>query len=90
MFDQPYLTRSNGVSQGQRFPFIFPVPGSPANKTLNYAQFLPITGSPGYDIHNRMPYAEHFNFSIQIHRHDACLRGNGRSQADFTIRRQSG
>ena len=20
---------------------------------------------PGYDIHNRLPYAEHFNFSIQ-------------------------
>jgi len=65
MFDQPYLTRSDGVSQGQRFPFVFPTPGSPANKTLNYGNFLPISGSPGYDIHNRMPYAEHFNFSIQ-------------------------
>jgi len=65
MFDQPFLTRTDGVSQGQRFPFIFPVPGSPANKTLNYNQFLPLTGSPGYSIHNRMPYAEHFNFSIQ-------------------------
>ena len=65
MFDQPYLTRTDGQSQGQRFPFIFPVPGSPANKTLNYGEFLPITGSPGYSPHNTMPYAEHFNFSIQ-------------------------
>jgi hypothetical protein len=65
LLEEPYLTRSNGQSQGQRFPFVFPTPGSPANKTLNYGQYLPINGSPGYDIHNRMPYAEHFNFSIQ-------------------------
>ncbi|HUJ23713.1 MAG TPA: TonB-dependent receptor [Bryobacteraceae bacterium] len=65
LFEEPYRTRNNGESQGQRFPFVFPVPGSPANKTLNYGQYLPINGSPGYDIHNRMPYAEHYNFSIQ-------------------------
>jgi len=65
LFEEPYLTRTDGQSQGQRFPFVFPVPGSPANKTLNYAQYLPINGSPGYDVHNRMPYAEHYNFSIQ-------------------------
>jgi hypothetical protein len=65
LLDEPYLTRTNGVSQGQRFPFVFPVPGSPANKTLNYGQYLPINGSPGYDINNRLPYAEHFNLSIQ-------------------------
>ena len=36
LFDEPYLTRTDGVSQGQRFPFTFPTPGSPANKTLDY------------------------------------------------------
>jgi hypothetical protein len=65
LFDEPYVTRTTGESQGQRFPFVFPIPGSPANKTLNYGQYLPINGSPGYDTHNRMPYAEHYNFSIQ-------------------------
>ena len=65
LFEEPYLTRTNGVSQGQKFPFIFPTPGSPANKTLNYGKYLPIQYSPGYDIHNTMPYAEHYNFSIQ-------------------------
>jgi len=65
MFDQPYLTRTDGVSQGQRFPFTFPIPGSPANKTLDYSLYLPLNYVPGYDIHNRMPYAEHYNFSIQ-------------------------
>jgi len=42
-----------------------PDPGDPANKTLDYSIYLPISFSPGYDIHNRMPYAEHYNLSIQ-------------------------
>jgi hypothetical protein len=65
MFDQPFQTRLDGSSQTQRFPFTFPVPGSPANKTLDYSKYLPISFSPGYDIHNRLPYAEHYNLSIQ-------------------------
>jgi hypothetical protein len=65
LFDEPYLTRTDGSAQGPKFPFTFPTPGSPANKTLNYGQYEPIQYSPGYDIHNRMPYAEHYNFSIQ-------------------------
>jgi hypothetical protein len=66
MFEEPWLDRQNGQSVGQRFPFTFPVPGSPANKTLNYfATYGPINGSPGYSIHNQLPYAEHINFSIQ-------------------------
>jgi hypothetical protein len=65
MFDQPFETRADGSSQTQRFPFTFPTPGSPANATLNYSIYLPISYSPGYSIHNRLPYAEHYNFSIQ-------------------------
>ena len=65
MFATPFQNRSDGTSQTQRFPFIFPTPGSPANKTLDYSKYLPISYSPGYSIHNRLPYAEHFNFSIQ-------------------------
>jgi hypothetical protein len=65
MFDQPFQTRSDGTSQTQRFPFTFPTPGSPANKTLDYSTYLPISYSPGYATNNRMPYAEHYNFSIQ-------------------------
>jgi len=65
LFDQPFVTRSDGSSQTQRFPFTFPIPGSPANKTLDYSIYLPISYSPGYSIHNRMPYAEDYNLSIQ-------------------------
>jgi Carboxypeptidase regulatory-like domain len=65
MFADPYQTRATGASQTQRFPFTFPVPGSPADKTLNYSIYLPISGSPGYNIHNRQPYAEHYNLTVQ-------------------------
>ena len=64
-FDQPFQTRSTGESQGQRFPFTLPTPGSPANKTLDYSVYLPLSASPGYSIHNRLPYAEDYNFTIQ-------------------------
>jgi hypothetical protein len=65
LFEEPYRTRTDGSSQGVKFPFTFPTPGAPENATLDYGRYLPIQYSPGYDIHNRMPYAEHYNFSIQ-------------------------
>jgi len=63
--DEPWRNRQNGQSIGQRFPFTFPIPGSPANQTLNYAQFEPLSGSPGYKPGNKLPYAEHMNLSLQ-------------------------
>jgi hypothetical protein len=41
------------------------VPGSPGIKNLDWSVFLPITSSPGYQPGNKLPYGEHFNFSIQ-------------------------
>jgi len=72
LFDQPYITRSDGSLQTPggstvkgRFPFTFPTPGSPANATLDYSTYLPLSYSPGYDIHNRLPYAEHYDLTIE-------------------------
>jgi len=65
MFDEPFLNRSSGQSLNQRFPYQLPIPGAPSNKTLPFGQFEPINYFPGYNIHNRLPYAEHFNMSIQ-------------------------
>ncbi len=65
LFDQPFLTRADGTSQGQRFPFILPVPGSAAAKNIDWSVFFPITRSPGYVTTNKLPYAEHYNFSIE-------------------------
>jgi hypothetical protein len=65
LMEEPYRNRQDGTSQGQRFPFTIPTPGAPSNKDLSFAVYEPISYSPGYDIHNKLPYAEHFNFSIQ-------------------------
>jgi Carboxypeptidase regulatory-like domain len=65
LFDEPFRNRRDGTSQTQRFPFTAPIPGSPANKNLSFNIYEPISFSPGYDPHNNIPYAEHFNLSIQ-------------------------
>jgi hypothetical protein len=65
MFDQPFLIRASGQSLGQRFPFTAPVPGAPSNKTLDFSVYEPFNYFPGYNIHNKLPYGEHFNLSIQ-------------------------
>jgi hypothetical protein len=66
-FSEPFRNRLSGGTdgEGQRFPFTTPIPGSPANKTLDFSVYEPLSYFPGYDIHNRLPYAEHFNFSFQ-------------------------
>ncbi len=66
-FAEPFRNRLDGGTdgEGQRFPFTVPIPGSPANKTLSFSVYEPMSYFPGYDIHNKLPYAEHFNFSIQ-------------------------
>jgi hypothetical protein len=66
-FAEPFRNRLDGGTdgEGQRFPFTVPIPGSPSNKTLDFSVYEPLSYFPGYDIHNKLPYAEHFNFSIQ-------------------------
>jgi Carboxypeptidase regulatory-like domain len=66
-FSEPFRNRQDGTTnqEGQRFPFTVPTPGSPANKTLDFSVYEPMSYFPGYDIHNKLAYAEHFNFSIQ-------------------------
>ena len=66
-FSEPFRNRLDGGTdgEGQRFPFTVPTPGDPNNKNLSFKVYEPMSFFPGYDIHNRLPYAEHFNFSIQ-------------------------
>jgi len=65
LMDEPFRIRATGASIGQRFPFTAPVPGAPSNKTLDFSVYEPMNFFPGYGIHNKLPYAEHFNLSIQ-------------------------
>ena len=59
--EEPYKDRRRGNDPGQRFPFAIPRPGA----TGIWPQFQPIASSPGFKTDNVLPYAEHFNFSMQ-------------------------
>jgi hypothetical protein len=65
LFEEPFRIRATGESIGQRFPFTAPVPGAPSNKTLDFSVYEPMNFFPGYNTHNKLSYAEHFNLSIQ-------------------------
>ncbi len=67
-FQNPFIVRTSGVNQVQRFPVpVPPLNVSPSNPdtTLNWAQFVPLGSSPAFFHDNRLPYAEHYNFSFQ-------------------------
>src|SRR5579863_3914583 len=62
-FASPYITRANGVSQGQHFPFTFPTgPGPFPN--FQFGSLMPLY-VPGYYNHNQTQTAEHYNLTIQ-------------------------
>jgi hypothetical protein len=62
-FASPYITRSNGVTQGQHFPFTFPSgPGPFPN--FQFGSLMPLY-VPGYYNKNKTQMAEHYNVSIQ-------------------------
>jgi len=59
--EEPYKDRRRGNDPGQRFPFTIPPPGA----TGIWPTYQPIASSPGFKTDNVLPYAEHFNFSIE-------------------------
>jgi len=65
LFEEPFRIRATGASIGQRFPFTAPVPGAASNQTLDFSVYEPMNFFPGYNTHNKLSYAEHFNLSIQ-------------------------
>ena len=65
MFDEPFRIRATGAVPGTAFSVHRAGSGRAANKTLDFSVYEPFNFFPGYDIHNKLPYAEHFNLSIQ-------------------------
>ncbi len=67
-FTTPFVDRSTGNSEGQRFPVKFPPlnvgPNNPDN-SVDWSKFVPISGSPGFYYKNQLPYAEQYELSIQ-------------------------
>jgi hypothetical protein len=68
LFATPFITSANGQSYGQPFPYTFaPLNSSPSNPDANidWSTYEPISGIPGYGIHNRVPYTEEWMVSIE-------------------------
>jgi carboxypeptidase family protein len=68
LLEAPYLIRSTDTSVGKRFPFPFPpLNVSPTNPdpTFPWAQVEPLSYDWSFDPRNKLPYSEHYEFSIQ-------------------------
>jgi len=68
VLETPYIDRATGNSEGQRFPFAFPptnVSAKNPDTTFNWAGVEPISYGFSFDHRNRLPYSEHYEFSLQ-------------------------
>jgi hypothetical protein len=68
LFATPFITASTGVDNGQAFPAQLAPLGATRkhpNPNVDFSQFEPIDGIPGYPTSNRIPYTEEYMLSIQ-------------------------
>ncbi|MGA7524616.1 MAG: carboxypeptidase regulatory-like domain-containing protein [Acidobacteriaceae bacterium] len=68
LFATPFVGAADGANNGQPFPYKFaPLNSSRSNPdpNIDWATYEPISGIPGYDIHNRTPYTEEWSLSIE-------------------------
>lgn len=68
LFATPFIAAADGTNYGQPFPYTFaPLNSSRGNPDANidWPTYEPISGIPGYDIHNRVPYTNEWMFSIE-------------------------
>ncbi|HUK48340.1 MAG TPA: TonB-dependent receptor [Terriglobales bacterium] len=66
-FANPYVTRSNGVDNGQRFPIAPPpynISPQHPDTSINWANFVSIGSSPAFYYKNATPYAEQYDVAI--------------------------
>ena len=68
LFATPFINAYDGQNNGQPFPYTFaPLNTSRRNPDPNvsWAAYEPISGIPGYDIHNTTPYTEEWMLSLE-------------------------
>ena len=68
LFATPFITASTGQFLGQPFPVALATgsaSSSNPNPNINWSQFEPIAGIPGYATTNRIPYVEEYMLSIE-------------------------
>ena len=66
-FADPFITRSNGVDNGQRFPIAPPpynISAQHPDTSINWANFVSIGSSPAFYYKNATPYAEQYDVAI--------------------------
>src|SRR5580693_2917601 len=68
LFATPFISASTGQNQGQPFPAALVTQtassGNP-NSSVNWSQYEPISGIPGYSASNRIPYVDEYMFSLE-------------------------
>jgi hypothetical protein len=67
LFATPFITASTGQNQGQPFPVALATQAasqSNPNSNINWSQYEPISGIPGYAATNRIPYVEEYMLSL--------------------------
>jgi hypothetical protein len=68
LFATPFINAADGTDNGQPFPYTFaPLNSSRSHPDadIDWATYEPISGIPGYDIHNHTPYTEEWVLSIE-------------------------
>lgn len=68
LFSDPFITASNGQNFGQPFPYTFAPRNSSAShpdSDFDWTAVEPISGIPGYDIHNRIPFSDQWMISVE-------------------------
>jgi hypothetical protein len=67
-FDQPFVSATTGLSNGQPYPSPIPTFGASAshpNTTVDWSKYAPITGDPAFYYRNTSPYTESYNLSFE-------------------------
>jgi hypothetical protein len=68
LFATPFVSAADGTNYGQPFPYTFaPLNSSRSHPdgNIDWANYEPISGIPGYDVHNRTPYTEEWMLSVE-------------------------
>ena len=68
LFATPFITASTGQSLGQPFPVALVTKGvsrGHPDANVDWSQYEPISGIPGYAATNRIPYVEEYMFSLE-------------------------
>jgi Carboxypeptidase regulatory-like domain len=75
-FADPFITRSNGFDNGQRFPIAPPpynISPQHPDSSINWANFVSIGSSPAFYYKNATPYAEQYDLAVDRQLPDSML-----------------